>query len=512
MAITYDLEHRLAGGGGETLIVGYVSPPATITGLTAVTNYEWRIRQVDTGTNGAVIYSYWSAWDAFTTAVANVTINVTLSNVAETGSVGTIITGDITPPVISLIGGSLHRHILGDVYTDPGYTATDSNDGDITGSVTFTDNINVNVSGKYQRTYDCIDAAGNLADSVSRDIHVAVAETPLSYNLNYREVGQATTSITGLNGSPYSAVGLTLGTNYEFQVQAVGTNQNSAWSPWFAFLTTGTVIPINVVLGNVAETGTVSAVGITRTSGIDFTFTPVAETNVAEELSLVTDGLLVFNSVTETSTVETLNLGTTISFSLDTVASTEVVDPLVLSFSGGVEVLTATAWDVELQNLTTNVVTSFPLLTQKTYEALTLTTGQGYSFRVRGKANGNTVTGEWSEWFVFSTTAVPAVLTPVFAQGLTLDVLSVVITTVDYTDGILTLSGTSTDETLVLFTVAGESFYKRVYSPTWSFTKTLPNTDLLAIDTLDELDEYDGASYYLLEGSDQVTGVDGILF
>ena len=103
-------------------------------------------------------------------------------------------------------------------------------------------------------------------------------------------------------------------------------------------------------------------------------------------------------------------------------------------------------------------------------------------------------------------------MTPIYSQSLELEVLSIVVTEATYLTGTLTLSGTSTQEVLTLFTIAGESFYKRVYAPTWSFTKTVPNTDLLAIDTLDELDEYDGASYYLLEGPDQVTGTDGILF
>ena len=483
MAISYDIEHKPTGGA-VTLVTGVTGSPEVIAGLVAESGYEWRIRQVDTGANGAVIYSYWSTWDTFTTLAASVDLDITFASVSETSTVAAMAMGDITPPVITLIGGTLHRHILGEAYVDLGVTGTDETDGDISGSITFTDNIDINTIGKYQRTYDLVDAAGNHAVSVVRDIHVNVAETPLSYNLNYRQVGQGTTSITGLTGSPYEAIGLAKGTNHEFQVQAVGTYQNSEWSAWSGFLTTGAVGALDIVLGTVSETATVGTV------------------------SLSESGVLLFNTVTEASAVSSLTLTSPQNIQFNTVNSTEVVSALSVGIGG----ILATAWDLEFRNDTTLVVTSYPLLTQKTHEETGLSAASGYSFRVRGRADNNTLTGEWSEWFTFTTAAVATVVTPIYSQSLELEVFGIVIEGVSYLDGILTLSGTATQEVLTLFTIAGESFYKRVYTPTWSFTKTVPNTDLLAIDTLDELDEYDGASYYLLEGPDQVTGTDGILF
>ena len=471
MAISYDIEHKPTGGA-VTLVTGVTGSPEVIAGLVAESGYEWRIRQVDTGANGAVIYSYWSAWTAFTTAVANVDIDITFDNVNETGSVGVLSTGDVTPPVITLVGDTLYRQILGQAFTDPGATATDDNDGNITGSITFTDNIDVNSIGKYQRTYDCVDAVGNSAVSVVRDIHVNVPETPVSYNVNYREVGQATVSLTGITSSPEVISSLIPGTNYEFQVQAVGSDTISAFTAWTAFATSGVSAEVNMTFGAVTESSTASAFSTSidpGTGDVEITFPPV-------------------------------------------VGGASTVNGLTLAADAVLGQITPDVWDVEFRNDSTLAVTSYPFLAQKSLEVTGLTASSGYSFRVRGKANSNTLNSEWTEWLTFSTTAVGTIVTPIYSQNLDLEVFSIVIDSVTYADGNLVVSGTSTQEALALFTIAGESFYKRVYAPTWSFTKTLPNTDLLSIDTLDEFDEYDGASYYLLEGADQVTGVDGILF
>ncbi|WP_400072483.1 immunoglobulin-like domain-containing protein [Zobellia russellii] len=78
---------------------------------------------------------------------------------------------DTTPPVIALTGGEVNLTV-GDTYVDPGYSATDNVDGDITGSVIVGGVVNTGVPGDYVVTYDVNDIAGNPAIQKTRIIEV----------------------------------------------------------------------------------------------------------------------------------------------------------------------------------------------------------------------------------------------------------------------------------------------------------------------------------------------------
>jgi hypothetical protein len=67
---------------------------------------------------------------------------------------------DTTAPTISLTGGD-QTVSLGSTYSEPGYTANDDEDGDITSSVTVSGTVNTGQTGTYPITYTVSDAAGN---------------------------------------------------------------------------------------------------------------------------------------------------------------------------------------------------------------------------------------------------------------------------------------------------------------------------------------------------------------
>mgnify|MGYP001998299039 CR=1 FL=1 len=75
-------------------------------------------------------------------------------------------------PVISLIGQSEISLELGTSYTDAGATASDNIDGDITGSIIISSDVDVNNVGTYSVTYNVSDTAGNLADEVTRVVNI----------------------------------------------------------------------------------------------------------------------------------------------------------------------------------------------------------------------------------------------------------------------------------------------------------------------------------------------------
>jgi len=91
---------------------------------------------------------------------------------------------DITPPIITLIGSSTINLYVGDKYIEPGYTASDDKDGNLTLSVVVGgDPVNTNKVGTYIVTYNVTDAAGNKAEQKIRTIIVNEKNSPsLTYS------------------------------------------------------------------------------------------------------------------------------------------------------------------------------------------------------------------------------------------------------------------------------------------------------------------------------------------
>lgn len=71
---------------------------------------------------------------------------------------------DTEPPVITLLGDNPMNLTVGDTFTDPGATAVDNVDGDLTESIVVGgDTVDTNTAGTYVITYNVSDAAGNAA-------------------------------------------------------------------------------------------------------------------------------------------------------------------------------------------------------------------------------------------------------------------------------------------------------------------------------------------------------------
>lgn len=87
---------------------------------------------------------------------------------------------DITKPIITLKGNSNVGIYTGDLYSDPGVSAFDNIDGDITSKVSITilknntmlEKIDTKETGTYTINYNVTDAAGNKADETVRTIKV----------------------------------------------------------------------------------------------------------------------------------------------------------------------------------------------------------------------------------------------------------------------------------------------------------------------------------------------------
>lgn len=142
--------------------------------------------------------------DTVDTAVAGtyiITYNVSdaAGNAAEEKTRTVTVGPDITPPVITLKGKTSVSVTVGDLYTEPGYTATDDVDGNLTESVVVGgDTVNVAVAGTYTITYTVSDAAGNKA-SATRTVTVKELDYTTNFCIN--------TNITTQEPKTFSAGG-----------------------------------------------------------------------------------------------------------------------------------------------------------------------------------------------------------------------------------------------------------------------------------------------------------------
>lgn len=82
-------------------------------------------------------------------------------------------------PSITLLGTTPVTHECHTTYTDAGATASDPQDGNITGSIVTNNGVNANVVGSYTVTYDVTDSNSNAAPTTTRDVNVVDTTNPV---------------------------------------------------------------------------------------------------------------------------------------------------------------------------------------------------------------------------------------------------------------------------------------------------------------------------------------------
>lgn len=175
--------------------------------------------------------------------VEDYTVNVTAS------------VADTTAPVITLNGSATMNLTVGGSFTDPGATATDNIDGNLTSSIVVTGSVNTSTVGTYTLNYNVSDAAGNTATQVSRTVNVnADTQAPttptnvaasnitqttatISWSASTDnlavtgyEVFSGSTSIGTVTGTSANITGLTANTSYTYTVKAKDAAGNSSAS------------------------------------------------------------------------------------------------------------------------------------------------------------------------------------------------------------------------------------------------------------------------------------------
>ncbi|MDA7629016.1 DUF5011 domain-containing protein, partial [Verrucomicrobia bacterium] len=152
---------------GEDTLEHEVGTLYTDAGATALDNVDTTVSVTTSGTvDEAVPGSYtltYTASDA--------------SGNAATAVTRTVVVVDTTPPVITLIGSSEVLHEAATVYVDQGASAVDLLDGELI--VTLTGEVDPDVLGTYTLVYKVMDAAGNAATPLTRNVAVVDTTPPV---------------------------------------------------------------------------------------------------------------------------------------------------------------------------------------------------------------------------------------------------------------------------------------------------------------------------------------------
>jgi len=111
------------------------------------------------------------------------TNTVTFSATDSDGNTGTaqrtVTVADQTEPVITQLGLPSITINVGGIFIDPGATASDNVDGDLTPAIVSAGSVSTGVVGLYTLTYDVSDTVGNAAVQVTRSVSVQDSGAPV---------------------------------------------------------------------------------------------------------------------------------------------------------------------------------------------------------------------------------------------------------------------------------------------------------------------------------------------
>ncbi len=177
-------------------------------------------------------------------------------------------TDDFDNPVITLVGGDMEI-VLNSVneWTDPGFTATDTKDGDLTANVIVTGTVDVTKIGSYEITYSVSDAAGNKT-TVKRIVDVIVDQD--LYVGDWAVTESVSTVDTTINISYTATVTKSTANDYTILAKNV-SGFGQTFTTTITFTKFGILAIANQPLIGAGVDGTIEGTGTTKDDGTELT-------------------------------------------------------------------------------------------------------------------------------------------------------------------------------------------------------------------------------------------------
>ena len=169
---------------------------------------------------------------------------------------------DETAPLITMLGKSPDTLIVKTAtsYNDPGATATDNEDGDVTDNIVVSTNINTNVVGSYRIYYNVEDKAGNISSEKTRIVEVIKATG--TYAADY---SCSITDNSILISSNFTNDTLTLS-----DIFISGTSIKAALSVTSYIIYQQTIVFGTEITGTITASGTTLSINFSTTGALPF--------------------------------------------------------------------------------------------------------------------------------------------------------------------------------------------------------------------------------------------------
>ena len=222
-----------------TLSIATALPTIALNGAASIT-HEAGTPYVDAGSNAAdalgndlngSIVVTGADFNVSSVGQRTISFSVTDAGGNQNTTTRTVSVVDTTNPSIYLAGGTSYTHGLNSAWTDPGYEANDTVDGNLTSSVLISGTVDVNTSGTYSLVYSVSDTAGNDSN-ITRSVSVQ-ASGPWTFT-NAGATGRNGPTQSQIN-SGYSGTSLesaiTINTQgiQEWTIPSNGTYKIEAW-------------------------------------------------------------------------------------------------------------------------------------------------------------------------------------------------------------------------------------------------------------------------------------------
>src|SRR6185436_1999593 len=170
-----------------------------------------------------------------------------------------VVPSDTTPPVITMLGKNPDSVIVKTVtsYNDPGATAVDDKDGDITSKIVYTPQpYDFTATGSFIIYYNVEDNAHNVAEKLKRTVFVVTAAA--TYNASYACSGvpSGTVNLTSNNANDTITI---------LNVFSSGTNIKAALSGTSYNIYQQTLITGTEITGTINASGTTLNVNFSTT-------------------------------------------------------------------------------------------------------------------------------------------------------------------------------------------------------------------------------------------------------
>jgi hypothetical protein len=181
---------------------------------------------------------------------------------------------DTTAPVITLNGPNPDQMVMRTTYAEPGYTANDDEDGDITGRVAVDEEINENLPGDYEIHYSVSDDAGNATDTHRE---VTVIATPGALAANYSIIDSCSSGADTITWPSYGPeiISVNSASTIKFTRFANYDNNNSIVATVNSDGTVTIALQSAANIGGANETHQFQGSGYVTANGIYITYTDI---------------------------------------------------------------------------------------------------------------------------------------------------------------------------------------------------------------------------------------------